>query len=49
MAYTPEMKELIKKVEATRPARLAMARRGENFPALTMAEREQVLSKYHPD
>jgi len=49
MAYTPEMKELIKRVEATRPARLAMARRGENYPALTMAEREQVLSKYHPD
>jgi len=49
MAYTPEMKELIKRVEATRPERLARARRGENYPALTMAEREQVLSKYHPD
>ncbi|MDP3478256.1 MAG: hypothetical protein Q8R88_00695, partial [Desulfoprunum sp.] len=49
MAYTPELQELIKKVEATRPARLAMARRGENHPALSMAEREQVLSKFHPD
>lgn len=49
MAYTPELKELIKKVEATRPARLAMARRGENYPALTMAEREEVLGKFHPD
>jgi succinate dehydrogenase / fumarate reductase flavoprotein subunit/L-aspartate oxidase len=49
MAYTPEMKELIKRVEATRPERLARARRGENYPALSMAEREQVLSKYHPD
>jgi succinate dehydrogenase/fumarate reductase flavoprotein subunit len=49
MAYTPELRELIKKVEATRPARLAMARRGENYPALTMAEREEVLSKFHPD
>ena len=49
MAYTPELQELIKKVEATRPARVAMARRNEHFPALTMAEREEVLSTYHPD
>jgi len=49
MAYTPELRELIKKVEATRPARLAMARRGENYPALSLAEREEVLSKFHPD
>jgi succinate dehydrogenase/fumarate reductase flavoprotein subunit len=49
MAYTPELKELIKKVEATRPERLAMSRRGENYPALTMDQREEVLSKFHPD
>ncbi len=49
MAYTPELKELIKKVEATRPARLERARRGENFPALSMDEREEVLSRFHPD
>lgn len=49
MGYTPEMKELIKKVEATRPARLEKARREEHYPALTMAEREEVLSKFHPD
>jgi succinate dehydrogenase / fumarate reductase flavoprotein subunit/L-aspartate oxidase len=49
MAYTPEMKELIKKVEATRPARVAMARRNENYPALSMAERAEVLSNFHPD
>ena len=49
MAYTPELRELIKKVEATRPARLERARRGENYPALTMDEREEVLSKFHPD
>jgi succinate dehydrogenase / fumarate reductase flavoprotein subunit/L-aspartate oxidase len=49
MAYTPELKELIKKVEATRPARVAMARRNENYPALSMAERADVLSKFHPD
>jgi succinate dehydrogenase / fumarate reductase flavoprotein subunit/L-aspartate oxidase len=49
MAYTPELKELIKKVEATRPERLERARRGENYPALSMDEREEVLSKFHPD
>ncbi len=49
MAYTPEMKELIKKVEATRPERVAKARREEHYPALTMEERADVLSKFHPD
>ena len=49
MAYTPELRELIKKVEATRPERLERARRGENYPALSMDEREEVLSKFHPD
>lgn len=49
MAYTPEMKELIKRVEATRPERVEMARRNEHYPALTMAEREEVLGKFHPD
>ncbi len=41
MAYTTEMKELIKKVEATRPQRVEMARRGENYPALSLDEREE--------
>ncbi len=49
MGYTPEMKELIKKVEATRPARVDKARNGEMFPALTLEQREEVLSKFHPD
>src|SRR5512143_1982276 len=49
MGYTPEMKELIKRVEATRPERVAMAKRGENFPALSLEERAAVLDKYHPD
>ena len=49
MAYTPELQELIKKVEATRPARVAMAKRNENYPALSMQERAEVLSKFHPD
>lgn len=49
MGYTPELKELIKRVEATRPKRLEMSRRGENFPALSLEERAVVLEKFHPD
>ncbi|NLI82137.1 MAG: FAD-binding protein [Deltaproteobacteria bacterium] len=49
MGYTPEMKELIKRVEATRPERVEKARRGEHFPALTLEERAVVLEKFHPD
>jgi len=49
MGYTPELQELIEKVEATRPERVAMAKRNEHYPALTMAERKEVLSKFHPD
>ncbi len=49
MGYTPEMQELIKRVEATRPERVEMARRGEHYPALSLEEREEVLNKYHPD
>jgi len=49
MSYTPEMRELIKKVEATRPARVERARRNEHYPALNLKEREEVLNAYHPD
>ena len=49
MAYTSELKELIKRVEATRPQRLEMAKRGENYPALSLEERAVVLGKFHPD
>jgi succinate dehydrogenase/fumarate reductase flavoprotein subunit len=42
--YTAEMKELIKKVEATRPERL-----GHDYSRMTPDERDQVLEKYHPD
>ncbi|MBI5642220.1 MAG: FAD-binding protein [Deltaproteobacteria bacterium] len=47
--YTTVLKELIKKAEATRPARVEKARKGEHFPALTMEERQVWLKKYHPD
>jgi succinate dehydrogenase / fumarate reductase flavoprotein subunit/L-aspartate oxidase len=49
MGYTPELIEMIKRVEATRPARVEMALRNEHYPALSMEEREEVLNKFHPD
>jgi succinate dehydrogenase / fumarate reductase flavoprotein subunit/L-aspartate oxidase len=49
MAYTRELKELIKRVEATRPARVEKKKRGEEFPSLSLKEREERLRKYHPD
>jgi len=42
--YTPAMKESIKKVEATRPARLQ-----ETWPMMTPVEKQEVLRKFHPD
>jgi succinate dehydrogenase/fumarate reductase flavoprotein subunit len=49
MPYTQELKELIKKVEATRPARIEKKMRGEEFPPLSLAERQDRLEKFHPD
>ncbi|NLH50185.1 MAG: FAD-binding protein [Myxococcales bacterium] len=48
MGYTQELLELIKKVEATRPARIQRAKEGKDFPALSLAERAERL-KHHPD
>lgn len=47
--YTPEMLELIKKVEASRPERLAQSKAGESFPAMSMDQRDEVLNAFHPD
>jgi succinate dehydrogenase / fumarate reductase flavoprotein subunit/L-aspartate oxidase len=49
MGYTPEMMELIKRVEATRAARIERTRQGEYFTPMTLDERHDVLSKFHPD
>ncbi|NIS59790.1 MAG: FAD-binding protein, partial [Proteobacteria bacterium] len=49
MAYTPELKRWIKKVEETRPRRLERKARGEEFRSLTLGEREERLRAYHPD
>ena len=44
MSYTLEMRETIKCVEATRARRI-----GERFPTMSPAQRNTVLSRYHPD
>lgn len=44
MTYTVEMRETIASVEATRSRRL-----GETYPALSLAERSEILSNFHPD
>jgi len=44
MSYTPEMRESIKKVEATRSARL-----DQPFPRLDPEVKEQLLKEFHPD
>jgi len=49
MPYPPELKQLIKKVEATRPERVRKKKEGYEFPAMTLEEREEVLKKFHPD
>jgi succinate dehydrogenase / fumarate reductase flavoprotein subunit/L-aspartate oxidase len=48
MPYTAELNELIKKVEKTRPQRVERKRRGEEFTAMTLQERSDIL-RYHPD
>jgi succinate dehydrogenase/fumarate reductase flavoprotein subunit len=42
--YPPEMRELIARVEATRPQRMS-----EVFPSLSPAEKQALLEHYHPD
>ena len=47
--YTPELLELIKKVEATRPERIKKAQKGEHFPRMSYEEGGEVLHRFHPD
>ncbi|NIO05476.1 MAG: FAD-binding protein [Proteobacteria bacterium] len=49
MPYTEDLKQLIKRVEATRSARVERKKRGEEYPMLSLKEREERLTKYHPD
>ncbi len=48
--YPESMKESIKKLELTRPKRIRLQREGAKiFPDMSAEEREEVLSKFHPD
>ena len=49
MPYTPELKNYIKIVENTRPIRVERKKRGEEFPAIPVEQRADLLRKYHPD
>jgi succinate dehydrogenase/fumarate reductase flavoprotein subunit len=44
MSYTPQMRESIERVVASRPQRLS-----ETWPMMTPAEKQEVLQKFHPD
>jgi len=44
LAYTPQLKELMKKVEETRASRV-----GVDYPRMSPEERRDVLQKFHPD
>ena len=48
MPYPEELKKLIKRVEETRLERVAKKRKGEEFPAMSLSERSEIL-RYHPD
>src|SRR4030042_4524176 len=49
MGYTPELLELIKRAEKTRPVRVARKKASIEFRALELEERKVRLEKYHPD
>ncbi|MDP8208392.1 MAG: FAD-binding protein [Candidatus Electryonea clarkiae] len=49
MPYPDSLKQLIKKVEETRPERIVKKKAGEEFPALSLDDRGKVLQAFHPD
>ncbi|MCQ9205647.1 MAG: FAD-binding protein [Omnitrophica bacterium] len=49
MSYPNYMLDLIKKVEATRPKRIAQVKKGENFASLSAEKGGELLRKFHPD
>jgi succinate dehydrogenase/fumarate reductase flavoprotein subunit len=48
LGYPDFFEPYIKKVEATRPARVEKRKKGEEFPFMSLEERQEML-KYHPD
>jgi len=49
MPYTSDLKQLIRVIERTRPARLERKRKGEEFSTLSLEERDNLLESFHPD
>ena len=49
MPYPEKLKELIKIVEKTRPARVARKKAGQEVTAMTLDERAAILELHHPD
>ena len=48
LGYPDFFESYIKKVEGTRPARVERRKKGEEFPFMSLEERQDML-KYHPD
>ena len=48
LGYPDFFEPYIKKVEQTRPARVEKRKKGEEFPFMSLQERQDML-KYHPD
>ena len=48
LGYPDFFETYIKEVEATRPARVEKRKKGEEFPFMSLQERQEML-KYHPD
>jgi succinate dehydrogenase/fumarate reductase flavoprotein subunit len=48
MAYTDELKQLIKLVEETRPQRIGKRKEGWEFPLMSLSEKENRLRMFHP-
>jgi len=49
MPYPESLKELIKKVEATRAERVERKKKDEEVPFMSLDERHEILKKFHPD
>jgi len=49
MAYPDSLKNLMKKVEETRPERVEKKKAGIEIPAMSLDERADILEKFHPD
>ncbi|MBC8465885.1 FAD-binding protein [bacterium] len=49
MPYPDSLKQLIKRVKATRPERIVKKKGGVEFPALSLDDRHMVLHAFHPD